>query len=297
MDSNKSVILVHGAGAKPVAEKMFEYWRQALQLGLRRDAPKCLEKFSQTPMEMFYYADGLRHYHPDYDADLDIAQREQVLERLGKLKKARDFRRRHYEELPGKTPLPEFAMDVAASVGFGGLALKKTVPELGSYWANENDWASRARKDLADLVGEQLQAGKDVLLISHCMGSVLTYDVLWSLPQTSNLVSCWITLGSPLGSRAVCSRLLGAGAEVRDRYPKTLMQWHNIAAEDDYVCHDKSVANDFKGMLDNRLIADITDHTIYNLAVRYGRSNPHHSSGYLVHPKTIEFLAGWLASD
>ncbi|MEQ8691419.1 MAG: hypothetical protein RIC89_11355, partial [Pseudomonadales bacterium] len=76
-----------------------------------------------------------------------------------------------------------------------------------------------------------------------------------------------------------------------------ILEWHNLAAEDDYVCHDKTVANDFSAMLDRRLIGDIRDYTIYNLAVRYGRSNPHHSSGYLTHPRTAELLAEWLTRD
>ena len=47
-------------------------------------------------------------------------------------------------------------------------------------------------------------------------------------------------------------------------------------------------------MLNNRVIGDIRDHTIYNLAVRYGRSNPHSSLGYLIHPRTALLLAEWL---
>ena len=73
--------------------------------------------------------------------------------------------------------------------------------------------------------------------------------------------------------------------------------WHNIAAEDDYVCHDKTVADDYKRMLQQRMIGDIRDHTIYNLSVRYGRSNPHSSLGYLIHPRTAQLLSDWLTAD
>lgn len=104
-----------------------------------------------------------------------------------------------------------------------------------------------------------------------------------------------ITLGSPLASRSVASHLAGARQTGVERYPQNILNWHNIAAEDDYVCHDKTVADDFQEMLDKRVIGNITDDVIYNLAVRYGRSNPHHSAGYLVHPRFTRYLADWLA--
>ena len=106
----------------------------------------------------------------------------------------------------------------------------------------------------------------------------------------------WLTMGSPLASSAVIKRLLGTKSKGAERYPKNILVWHNIAAEDDFTCHDKTVVDDFRGMLDTHRIANITDSTIYNLAVRYGRSNPHHSAGYLVHPRTTGYLADWLDS-
>ena len=69
----------------------------------------------------------------------------------------------------------------------------------------------------------------------------------------------------------------------------------NVAAEDDYVCHDKSVADDFKPMLEQRLISRIEDLRIYNLAMRYGKSNPHSAIGYLIHPRITRLLGEWLA--
>ena len=80
------------------------------------------------------------------------------------------------------------------------------------------------------------------------------------------------------------------------KFPHNVIAWRNISAEDDYVCHDKTVVDDYRVMLSERVIADISDHTIYNLAIRYGRSDPHHSAGYLAHPRTVSFLSDWLKS-
>jgi hypothetical protein len=38
----------------------------------------------------------------------------------------------------------------------------------------------------------------------------------------------------------------------------------------------------------------VHDHKIFNLAVRYGKSNPHSSIGYYIHPRVSKILADWL---
>jgi len=273
-----------------------------LAAGLKRDAADKLDAFRAADVHMLYFADKLGEFaEPGFSEALDLDNRRQALQELVGNTRAKDFRRKHYEALPGKTPLKEFLMDVSASVGLGAAALKKTMPELYHYWESQDGWGGDARNELVDLLHQLMSQDRNILIISHCMGSVLAWDGLWHLTQTIRQgnadlkrITRWITIGSPLGSRAVQAQLAGAGSPPVDRYPAVLNAWHNIAAEDDYVCHDKTVADDFKNMLSHLLIGDIRDHTIYNLAVRYGRSNPHSSLGYLVHPRTASLLAEWL---
>ena len=47
-------------------------------------------------------------------------------------------------------------------------------------------------------------------------------------------------------------------------------------------------------VLDQRLASRIQDYTIFNLTVRYGRSNPHSSMGFLVHPRFGKVVGDWL---
>jgi hypothetical protein len=44
-------------------------------------------------------------------------------------------------------------------------------------------------------------------------------------------------------------------------------------------------------------ISTIRDYRIYNLAVRYGKSNPHSSVGYLIHPRVAQIIASWLQQE
>ena len=50
-------------------------------------------------------------------------------------------------------------------------------------------------------------------------------------------------------------------------------------------------------MLAERHISRIQDYHIYNLAERYGRSDPHDALGYLSHPRTATLLNDWLSAS
>jgi hypothetical protein len=82
-----------------------------------------------------------------------------------------------------------------------------------------------------------------------------------------------------------------------ERFPTNVISWHNVAAEDDYTCHDNTLADDFKKMMDRRLVSVVHDYLIYNLAVRYGKSNPHSSVGYYIHPRVTKILVDWMRAD
>ena len=43
-----------------------------------------------------------------------------------------------------------------------------------------------------------------------------------------------------------------------------------------------------------RQVSAVHDYRIFNLAVRYGKSNPHSSVGYFIHPRTSKLVTDWL---
>ena len=289
--------MVHGCGPKPSLSDLSGLWRDALVSGLERDdLGGALESVELT---MLHYASQVESFiQPEYDAVLDTQNRRQCLRELAALKKSKEFRRRNYDALPGKTAVQEFVMDAGASLGLGRFLVKKRLPELHDYLSGA-DWGVSVRNELKAALKRPLESDEDIMLIGHCLGSVIAFDALWSLAredEVSTRISAFVSLGSPLSDQGVRNRLLGASHKDVDKYPNNMMNWHNLSAEDDYVCHDKTVADDFKPMLKHRLIGNISDHTIYNLAVRYGRSNAHSSLGYLVHPRMTAILSDWLQS-
>jgi len=143
------------------------------------------------------------------------------------------------------------------------------------------------------------------LLLTHGVGCVVAYDVLWQLSHEAEFkdrcehakVDTWLTLGAPLGDRNIRKRLMGAKKAVGDRFPTNVISWHNVSAEDDYTCHDNTLADDFNSMLDQRVVSAVNDYHICNLAVRYGKSNPHSSVGYYIHPRVAKIVIDWMLAD
>jgi hypothetical protein len=310
--SGKTLILVHGRDFKPAPDDLWPLWQQALAAGLSRDfeSDGGSVLLAQARLEQVYYGDlcneVLERSGRTEDAELDLADRQHALKRLVALDGAKRFRRLHYEALPGKTALKEFLVDIGApllaSLRLTQPVLRRVMPDMAEYLERESEFRRVAQERLLAALLAAIARGDRVLLLAHCLGSVVAYDVLWRMSYDPGItprvgghrVHTWITLGSPLADEFVKSRLEGAQEPVERRYPKTLVDWYNIAAEDDYVCHDESMANDYGAMLRRRQISEIRDFRIYNLAVRYGRSSPHSAIGYLIHPRTVGLLASWL---
>ncbi len=302
----KTLVCVHGRGWKPAEAVLRELWLRALATGLQRDHGHVVNHLASVDVRFVYYGDLVNAMLVDsdtevYDEALDVADREAALNRIAQLDRSKRFRRVHYEQLPGKNSIKEFLTDIgaplASRIGLGGHFWGRIAPELRLYMRGE-----AFANALDDRVGEALQRAADgdaqTLIVSHCLGSVVVYNALWDLAYgeapSQTKFHTWITLGSPLADETVKKHLRGADAPDAQRYPNNLLNWYNLAAEDDYMCHDETVANDFAAMLDRHLLSQLVDYRIYNLSVRYGRSNPHSSVGYLAHPRVSELLANWL---
>jgi len=295
--------MVHGAGPKPHEAAYVTLWEDALRQGLQRDRPEALEQFETAQRTMSFFGElnnsliGNKH-----DPELELSDRKLTLRDLAQRNKTKQFRRSHYEQLPGKSALTEFVADLVAplagAVGLGKRTIGAFVPEFKSYWANEQGYAQTVDGRIEANLRTALAQPGDILLLSHCIGSVAAYNALWRLSHgeapIAQKIDLWITLGSPLADDTVKRNLTGRQHKARQRYPTNLIRWHNIAAEDDYMCHDETVSNDFAALLQQRQISQIVDHRIYNLALRHGRSAPHSALGYLVHPRTIDLVADWL---
>lgn len=308
----RSMLLIHGRDFKPAAEKYLEIAVTAMRLGLERDYPDCAPLFDGMNKELAWYGDlnaeVLTAAGKTYDEELDVGDRCNALNKLKEITPRKKFGIRLYDQLPGKSALPEFFMDVGAAVA-GAVGMR--MPMIGrlakdfAAYLDDQAFAEEARRRLREKICRMMERGDKIMLITHGTGSVIAYDVLWELSNDTatypeygeHKVDHWLTLGSPLGDSIVQKRLLGARERDDNRFPSNVISWHNLAAEDDYSCHDNTLADDFKKMMVQKRVSAVHDYRIFNLAVRYGKSNPHSSVGYYIHPRLTKIIADWCSTD
>jgi hypothetical protein len=309
VQQHRSVLLIHGRDFKPAAATYLELAVSAMRAGLERDFPNCVACFDRMSIDLAWYGDlnakVLQRKGKSYDESLDVGDRRNALQALREITPRKKFGIRVYDKLPGKSALPEFFMDVSApllgAVGFRMPVLGKIAKDFAAY-LNDLEFAEEARRRLREKLCVLMDRGDKIMLVTHGTGSVIAYDVLWELSNDTETykeygdckVDQWVTLGSPLGDSTVQKRLLGAKERDENRFPSNVISWHNLAAEDDYSCHDTTLADDFKKMMVQRRVSAVHDYRIFNLAVRYGKSNPHSSIGYYIHPRLAKILSDWL---
>ena len=275
-----------------------------------RRCAEALDAFDRSQQDLAWYGDLnaeiLRQRGRYYDESLDLGDRRHLLATLREIKARKKFGIGQYDRLTGKSAIAEACVNVLApllgSIGLFGVMLRRVCRDFARYFDRQSDYASTVRERLRERLCTMLDRGDRVMLISHGTGSVIAYDVLWQLSHdprykdrySDKKIDSWLTLGSPLGDRNIRRRLLGAREKSLAKFPVNVIAWHNVAAEDDYMCHDNTLADDFKMMMKGRIISSVHDYRIFNLAVRYGKSNPHSSLGYYIHPRVSKILADWL---
>jgi len=311
--SNRSLLLVHGRDFKPGRELYMDLSMAALRAGVERDYPAQLDSFDVLQKHIAWYGDLsaeiLAAGGKNYDADLDLGDRRNALNALREITARKRFGIRQYDSLPGKSAIPEFVADLAApvlgSIGLSMPMLKSVAPDFAAYLKTDSDFAAKARERVREQLCASMDRGERIMLIAHGTGSVIAYDVLWQLSHDPEFkeqygdkkVESWVTMGSPLGDGNIRKRLRGANEKSGNKFPSNVVSWHNVSAEDDYCCHDNTLADDYRKMLKQRLVSAVHDYRVFNLAVRYGKSNPHSSVGYYIHPRTSKILADWMQSS
>lgn len=312
----KRLVMIHGRDFKPSRTDLKQLWTRALRHGVKRDYPDLLAGFDDVELDFIYYGhlsgDCLRSHKRKYNAEKDLANRRQTLKEL-KGWQREDFLgdkgAKNYRRLLGRSSAKARLADLVATplriFHLDEILISKVAPDMRYYWNMDSEYASNLRWKLTAPMAEALTNQDDVMLISHSLGSVIAFDVLWKfsyygeyreLRERGTRVNHWLTMGSPLGNETVKQRLKGAAATGPRRYPTIARKWTNIAAKDDFICHDERIGDDYRKMAGSHLEEPVVDIDAFNLAVRGSKSNPHHGAGYLVMPQVADAVAAWLSS-
>ena len=304
---NKTLLLVHGRSWKPPESSLCSLWLDAIKWGLSRDFPEAATRFSEVKIEFIYYGDTNNDFLQETLNKAwvdDTESRRDTLQELMKLS-ASQFIRETYDNLPDKDLFMEAVADMLSPLlnffQLGEELIDQVAPDMREYWNDETSFGTAVRRPMIKPFKRALDRDGSTAIVAHSLGSMISYDTLWKFSRYGEWFDYWekkidlfVTLGSPLGDVTVQDNLKGKDAKGERRYPENIRKWVNIAAEDDYISHDSKILDDYREMKKLGLIESIKDYKIYNLSVRDGKSNPHHISGYLVHPRTAEILARWI---
>ena len=114
--------------------------------------------------------------------------------------------------LPWKAWTAKIFGDIAEVIGVGDYLIGKIAKDVEHYWNPDTEFGSAVRWKLTEPLAEALCGGDDIMLVSHSLGTMISYDVLWkfsyygeyrALRQHGNKVNRFVTLGSPLGDETV----------------------------------------------------------------------------------------------
>ena len=167
------------------------------------------------------------------------------------------------------------------------------VAESERYFRNADGVGDRIREILRSELQRSWAAGERILLMAHSFGSVIAWDTLWSLKDEGGPIDLFLTLGSPLGTRYIQRRLMGAATGAA-RYPRGIRRWHNLAAVGELTALGHRFAKDFAGMQRLGLVAGISDRTdLLNPFRSAEKLNVHKCYGYFVNAATGEAIARW----
>jgi hypothetical protein len=300
---SKVIIGIHGLGNKPRQELLTDWWKLSILEGLKKiDSNVKLPEF-----EMVYWADVL-YDEPLQYAISDVKDPYYLDEKYIPASEETSLEEHPYrmkfikyigQKLNGLLLNEDMTLnystitDAIVSKYFRDLAIYYNVPRNGEQ-NSDSKAKDKIRERLVKVIKKYKR--KDIFLIAHSMGSIISYDVLnFILPEVK--IKTLATIGSPLGLPVVVSRIAGEqklklnGSSVLTTPPGVINNWYNFSDVLDNVAFNFQLADDFSE--NERGIRPI-DYIVTNNYSYNGNPNPHKSFGYLRTPefaKTVyEFI-------
>jgi hypothetical protein len=289
---SKIIIGIHGLGNKPSKPILTDWWRKSILEGLKKYNHSAVN----FEFELAYWADILnpKHQDPNETSIFSSAyvNNRYLPENTSLTNEFTSFRIKAMEYLDkfyGKIVVNEVLSLKYPS--FTDLFIHINMPDLEKYYTSQ-----MTRQLIIERLIDTIKRhkGKDILLISHSMGSIISHDALTDyLPDIK--IDTLITMGSPLGQKYVLQKLL----QKQKDNPVNKLQvpcnikrnWYNISDLEDqvalnhllaelYVCNSKSVK--------------VSDKLVQNNYTNNGVRDTHSSYGYLRTPELAEIVQSFL---
>lgn len=303
----KVIVVIHGLENKPPKDLLEKWCRKSVREGLRNIGKTGIP----FALKVAYWADLLHEMPQDpkeTDKKTDTFLDDPYLP--GDPGFYRDFvpnrmKKKLLDRLEKR--LDRIYFDEKSFINFDRFAnilVRRLFKDLDCYY-HRNCPVPRYRGMLArDAIRMRLADvlrkyhGREILLIAHSMGTIISYDVLvQTAPDVT--INRLITIGSPLAMPLVIKKILAEqGRDFRkDRKPATpenvIDGWDNFSDLDDTVAINYSLADDYRP--NSRGIGP-NDVVVYNNYEHNGKREPHKIYGYLRAPEVSRVIADFCVS-
>ncbi len=324
--AKKRIIMIHGLASKPPQRVLDDLWAECLIENIRVDDKGLATALDNSPETFLsgYWANATPHHIED-DKRYVKKLRVQVDDVIAQRRKMKDKFHVGFGEKVGaffKSRGESLVKLLAGALTVQDDVMKRYLRETDLYDGDQYI-SDRMRRPLEDALRQAWDDDCDVALVSHSMGTFISYDVLWRFSHRSEpefkkyrekVVQMFVTMGSPLGDKVVRDLLFArhhrkGSAKSTRQYPTNIESWHNYACLGDVVAHRTDFDGEFfkdmkkRGALPrrpkHRSIDYVKLHNPFRVVSHIGnkgreKRNPHKSYGYLVQPRLGSWIADFL---
>jgi hypothetical protein len=294
MSRKKIIIGIHGLGNKAPKSLLEKWWRLSIEEGLE----KIGKTRNDVPFKIVYWADILHPKPLDpkvEDPEDPLYMDEPYVSAKGKNNPVEsDFQIRflHYLE----EQIDKIFLNDDLTINFKNVTdsfIRRYFQDLAAYYGDSHVSVIDPKISVKDEIQKRLvrvldkYKKYDIMLISHSMGSIVAFDVLWERADKLN-IETFITIGSPLGLPVIVSRVFEVQKMANKRIKKPHApecidgNWFNFSDLEDKVALDHTLGNDYGS---NSMGVKVEDFNVVNNYEIEGERNPHKSFGYLRAPE------------
>jgi len=321
--ASKKIIMIHGLASKPPPDFTHHLWRRTLIENIRvsnRQLARNLDADAEV-FESAYWANVVPHHIPD-DASYYKKLQRQVDKVIDERREIKDGFHVGTKEKVGSF-FKDRGLDLVKLLA-GALTIKDDVMteflRETELYDQDQYIADQMRAPLENALRRAWDEGREPIIVSHSMGTFISYDVLWRFSHRKTAgfkkynhkrVKMFITMGSPLGDSTVRDLLFARHHQDHGKrqFPTNIDCCHNYACLGDVVAHQKNFSDIFyRPMRELKLFPsnkkfrsiDYVDlHNPFEVVTHSGnrnkeKRNPHKSYGYLAQPRLGSWIADYL---
>ena len=305
LGSKKKVIIgIHGLGNKPSQTVLKSWWKKSILEGL--ESIGCSNynfKFELVYWANFLYPSPLNPKIKDKENRLFLEEPYKPSSQTKKEEKDKNFKKRMLDKI--ERTLDDIFFKEKGIIDYDSIAdifIRKFFKDLDTYYNKDCIVKTKAGVCVSEAIQNTLSEtlirckNRDILLIAHSMGSIISYDVLTRISPEIKITSL-LTIGSPLGLPPIIKKSLedqNIDFKVNNKpgVPENIQKsWYNFSDLDDRVALIYALNNDYRK---NSLGVAPTDIIIKNDYEYNEGKNPHKSFGYLRAEQVAKVICDFL---